>query len=85
MTECVSTADQLIVIAPFFVSSVIGRVDVDAVNFSRVGVLKQLEGVVVLCLYYEVVGSLRVGSWTLYLAEKFKGGVDRLAETGDRG
>ena len=85
MAVRIGVRDDFVVVAPFFIACVVGRVDVDAVDAFGVGVLEELQGVVVLGLDHEVLWSLRVGSRSLYLAEKLEGGVDRLAEPGYRG
>ncbi len=85
MLVVVGVSNDSVVVGPLGGSRIVGRVDVDAVDAFGVGVLEELEGVVVLGLDHEVLWSLRVGSRSLYLAEKLEGGVDRLAEPGYRG
>jgi len=80
MLVAVVVVDESVVVRPIGNAVVVGRVNVDAVDFSCVRVLEHLQGVVVLSLNHEVPRRFRVGIRPAYLAETFKSRKQRLTE-----
>ena len=72
----------IIIVLPILSSSIIGRVDVDAIDLAFVEVEEQLEGVIVLAFDHHVMG--RVWTAAFHGTEMLEGWIDRFAETRDR-